>query len=781
MGKFNNSQVDGTNTTIGDSSVQALDQGSKFEEEVVAMRERLRDLTSKHAAHLRPKSVDLLSDVLASVATPSGGAVSLSGSVSVSTAPVMSVLSAFTPPPAEARTETQTQIQSTLTPRSFFPAAHAAALVASLSAASASGLSAIPFPSIAASPSCLCVSVVPTTVSNIINAADNANRNNNNNNYESIYENDNNLVSLIRCTKCHAIFPPLRSLAVAQHNALAQFISSLQQLDKALDHDKILSEDAAKLVASMEHLSLRIDAFSEEEDRHNNDLSLLNEKVKDEITRKQDLTRDISALKDELEELSASLIKEANVLVAGEASQRRVLEDREKELESKVAETREMLKREQVQLRELKIKMEAEYSALASANPNNILGKLQPIDESMFAEFKEFISLAPNTKLSKLPNLQFLKNIIEDDVLPTLRFGGNPRTSTRKLLDAISMDLLIVQEMTPIQFSNWLAASQLIQEAVKLRVQALNDARITAAATIGTAASSTATTPTIDNSYIPSLASRSRKNSEIPPILPPISKEAAKATAMLYAISHTPTHSVFQKTMVERVSLWTSISSSTPPTALANSSSAISTTQTGTSITPSSSSSSLRSLSEKNLAVTNTPADGMLTFPVFFVLGGCSTCGKIGAVQHHFRILDPSAPSPIPMPVLTASTKQNGATAVELSGQEGWIPLCDNCFDRMEAVARLYEFIRVLRTGVYTGRDLRDMFAEVGGIRRDMFVSRIGGVRKSGSGGNGYMKMRNGRSVSSVNSSGSSVDSVYGNVGLGRQLGSTSRLSNEIL
>ncbi|KAI9344925.1 hypothetical protein BDR26DRAFT_856952 [Obelidium mucronatum] len=541
-------------------------------------------------------------------------------------------------------------------------------------------------------------------------------------------------------------------------DAINKFLATMAQLDSAAENDRTQAEEAADLLRRVEDLSMVIDSYSEEADRHEADLSVLNEKVKEEIARKADLERDRESLQAELDELTTSLFEEANNLVQNETQQRHLLEEREKELEEKLKQTRDSLKLEQVQLRELKIKMEKEYSSVFAADALAINNRLQPIDEALLNEFKDFVSAAPAAKPAKLISLPFLKNLIEDDIMPTLRFGGNPRTSTRKLLDAISADLVTVAEMTPLQFSFWLATNQAIKDAVTVRTQAVNDSKSTAPSIEGSISASTATASAVP--YIPSSLTRSRNNSETPqtpyPTIPP---ETTAAITAIANISVTASHSIFQKSMVERVSAWSATSTSASSSSTGNNSG-------GTNSDPKSS-------------------DPLTSFPAFFVLNGCSTCGKHAPLQHHFKISDsplsPSATltstSPPPPPSVDVSTTTNAVTA-----NEGWIPLCENCHARLDAVTRFYEFLRVLRTGVYASRDLKDMYAQVSAIRRDMFLARVcgGGVRSAG---RGRLSTGSGRD-SVVGKSGGragSTGSIFGGSSSFRQMGSTSRLSSEVL
>ncbi|KAJ3380773.1 hypothetical protein HDU84_005607 [Entophlyctis sp. JEL0112] len=717
-----------------------------------AARERLRVLSSKHAKLLRPKSVDLLNDVLASVST---SLVLPSSSRPPSVLdPFSPATPAFTGSPPQPQTQQQVPAEGT---REHFEIADtvAAALLASSSAASESSSA---LPAVAASPTCPCVTVIVHAAPSAIGVDGTL-----------ALPSDPSL-----CALCHRPLAHLRPMLFDKLTQLTLLLDKLADIQTAILSEAAQSREATRLMLRIEDLAVLIDSFVEDCARHNGDLDILNDKMKDEIARKADLEKDIEVLKDELEELTTSLIKEANVLVADETRQRQALEEREKELEQNLQETRDKLKREQVQLQELKAKMENEYATIIISNQTDFSSKqLKPVDTTIFSDFKEFVALAPNTKVGKISNIRFMHNIIDDDVTPTLRFGGNPRTSTRKLLDSISADLLIVQEMDTLQFSNWLSVNQTLKETLNARIQAVSEARSNPHKQLE---DSPAVIAGSNSVYMP-VGSRSRTSSEIAINFPPLPKDASKALLALNAIANTPTHSVFSKSMAERVSAWTgSVSNSDA------SSNAPANTSAGANM------------------------EGLLNVPAFFVLDGCSTCGKIGPVQHHFKIIDPasltqlaapakSAPPPMPTPSSSSSTTNSTASGAERISTDGstqlsvatastaaaqgggWVPICENCFDRLDAVARFFEFVRALRSGVYGRREAEEMYREVAGMRRDMFLARVSvGGRGPAPGAavtvSSAGALRKGR-VGSVVS--------VGSAGLGRQMGNTSRLSSEVL
>ncbi|KAI8822329.1 hypothetical protein BJ741DRAFT_635798 [Chytriomyces cf. hyalinus JEL632] len=698
-------------------------------QELETVRKRLRAISTK----MRPKSVDALADVIASIATsavvpgPLDGIVSnglvQQSEVSFSpnaVSPSHSHLDQWAPPPATLpQSDIAHDLVTTLTLN--------AGVTSSSDSVTDKALPII----LAPSPSCACalcfppVSVsVPVSVSQSVSSL------------PPLVATDTD-PSL--CAKCAVPVPLLREAMHAHLRSLNALLITLAQIDKAVDDDVEQSMEAAHLLARVEDLSVLIDALAEECERHEADLNVLNEKCKDELARISDVERDRDGLQQELDELTKSLFEEADNMVKDETRQRHELEERETQLGVKLEETRNSLKREQVLLRELKIVMEKDYSSLspdfmAPAETDDASLVQYPTDPMALAEFKEFVAFAPSTKLAKLPNLLFLKNVIEDDILPTLRFGGNPRTSTRKLLDAISADLLTVQEMTPLQFSAWLAISQTLKDALKNRLALVSAARTDLTETTASKADASTAIP-----YIPSAMPRSRTNSELPTPLQPLSPEVVSALATVNAIAATPSHAVFTKSMVERVSSWT-------------------------------------------ISEAKANADPLANLPTFFLAtGGCSTCGKQGSLQHHFKI---GSDNPAQQQTQLQQQSTSNSTKPEITGAatgavEGWIPICENCFDRLDSVSRFYTFLRVLRSGGFSTRDAEDMYSEVGLLKRDMFVGRIGGMSRRQL----QLVQQNALAMQRLSAGGRGVRTgssggIFGTGASFRQLGSVSRASS---
>ncbi|KAJ1552368.1 hypothetical protein HK405_011584, partial [Cladochytrium tenue] len=392
------------------------------------------------------------------------------------------------------------------------------------------------------------------------------------------------------CRYCNGTFVEVVRLGLDRDLARDILAEQRRKLEDLNEKEEAARQDAAKLGEKVTDLEKLMDSKAEEQARLQMDLQRMGEKIIEEIEKRAELQVSRDTLQDELEELTKSLFEEANVMVADEARKRHHHETREKTLEQELAELKQQLQMEQLQLRELQIKME-ETQASASlrkrpaggSSSNLSLAGSRPasqsfpnlaaddvIDSALFAEFEDFVRQAPMVKLNKLHTLPFMKSAIDDDVTPCLRFGGNPRTSTKKLVDAILMNSCFVEDMSPAQVAQ-----------LQFQYQCIRDASEPASPGAGAVAAAAAAAA---NS-----GAAARRASHLDP-------DKVNAMAALAAAVSAPTQAIFQKTVLERLSsTWT-------------------------------------------LATAGAAAAPSL--PPSVVVDGCSACGRVGGppTRHHFKI-----------------------------------------------------------------------------------------------------------------------------------------------
>ncbi|KAJ3322332.1 RAB3A interacting protein [Blyttiomyces sp. JEL0837] len=353
-----------------------------------------------------------------------------------------------------------------------------------------------------------------------------------------------------KCRECSGIFREVAKMEQEKTRILAMLEEEQRTLEEMGGKEKELKHEASIHLDKIKRFEDIISGKEEVQARLQRDLQSMGEKIIEEIEKRAELQVSRDALQDELEELTKSLFEEANVMVADEARKRHHHETREKSLEQELANLKLQLQMEQLQLRELQIKME-ESKVSAAKNPRAAaisaaeLGSSSapmsrassgaslnipisdPIDLMLLNEFQDFLKNGPTVKLNKLHTLPFMKNLIEDDVTPCLRFGGNPRTSTKRLIDSIVMNSCFVEEMSAAQIAAVKAQHQSIKDGVDI------------------------------NSTSNSSAKHSRRASTV---------DADKGL-ILSAQATAPTQAIFQKTVLERLSTWSISSSSTTASA----------------------------------------------------------------------------------------------------------------------------------------------------------------------------------------------------------------------
>lgn len=214
------------------------------------------------------------------------------------------------------------------------------------------------------------------------------------------------------------------------------------------------------------------------------DMEILGQKLIDEIEKRAEITAANESVQGELEELTQTLFEEANTLVANEARQRHGAQEKQQVLSKQLQEVKLHLQLEQAQNKELRVRIaqfeqdrenanskasrsdrlslsvsdqqiarlslrssdhklnQKQSSSVTSLNP------VELIDPFLFEQFVELIERAPRVKMTKIHDIPFMHSSLDDDVTPCLRFGGNPRTSTRKFIDAIVANTCFIELMS---------------------------------------------------------------------------------------------------------------------------------------------------------------------------------------------------------------------------------------------------------------------------------------------------------------------------------------------
>lgn len=298
---------------------------------------------------------------------------------------------------------------------------------------------------------------------------------------------------LTRCALCER---PLSHVGRLQED-VKQKAERTNKLQAELDDTRAslmdLENNAAKASDSRVELEKRLSTMTDQMHALERDMHTLNDKYVKEIERVAELQHAKEMVESELEDLSQRLFEEANGMVATEKREKANLQIAYEHLQNRLNETREQLAAEEMQLKELRDKMQRDKDCSESFHrssslsfeqahsPANVaagvtdasivddpdkaaamdLAELfaenlrlslssrtnpEGIDPIMLEEFRDFVSIAATLPLKKLQTTSFLKFCIAEDVEPCLRFGPNTRLSARKLIDAIIMNTCFIED-----------------------------------------------------------------------------------------------------------------------------------------------------------------------------------------------------------------------------------------------------------------------------------------------------------------------------------------------
>lgn len=305
-----------------------------------------------------------------------------------------------------------------------------------------------------------------------------------------------------RCKLCGRSMPIWDDL-LKECDIQEQDIQVLQQrLDEGQRRIAVQADDISQLQVTVMRTKKELDGTTHAFDALQIDMEQLNDKYVDEIDRAAEMQYSKDMVENQLEDLSQRLFEEANGMVANEKREKHNLKVTLKHLGNQLEETSDRLAAEQMQLEELRLKMEAmkslEYNhdkpnrnsgtISIDENSNNssdsnskqisngltdeleglgstgLAGLSQDdqqvadkvawpdMDTMLLDEFVDFVNLRSSVPLKKLHTIPFMKYCQLEDVEPCLRFGGNSRLSARKMNEAIVMNTCFIED-TPYGFA----------------------------------------------------------------------------------------------------------------------------------------------------------------------------------------------------------------------------------------------------------------------------------------------------------------------------------------
>ena len=272
-----------------------------------------------------------------------------------------------------------------------------------------------------------------------------------------------NPMNIKSCNICNGHFEPILKLFQERAMAFGDLNNAKLRLESMINNERDLSLELSKSRKRLDQMNTELQQKNDELLLAKNDMEILGQKLLDEMELRQEIQNNKDHISQELENLTQSLFEEANNMVAHHSRERHGAQQQVVDLDKRLQEISGHLLVEQktsTQLRVRLAKMQQEMDNLASANNRQpaVVPKLSApkivtpnIDDCLFKYFEELYNEASNLRASKLHSLVYMKNALEDDVKPCLRFGGNPRTSTTKFIDAIIANNCFIEEMTSAQ------------------------------------------------------------------------------------------------------------------------------------------------------------------------------------------------------------------------------------------------------------------------------------------------------------------------------------------
>ncbi|KAI9262730.1 hypothetical protein BY458DRAFT_458661 [Sporodiniella umbellata] len=295
------------------------------------------------------------------------------------------------------------------------------------------------------------------------------------------------------CALCRSPIPVIEELLSEQKNHENEIILLGKQLKQEQNRIGEQLNSIKELNLRLEKVTMDLDDKTIQFQALQSDMELLNEKYVDEIERVAEIQHSKDMVESELEDLSRRLFEEANGMVANEKREKHNLEMAHKHLENQLQETRDRLAAEQMQLKELRKKMEemaensCSYNAFTkntkatqdqqTTDVANLLAEKMTaqlansttveIDSLILEEFKVFVNAGTSIPLKKLHSIPFIKNCQDEDVEACLRFGSNSRLSARKISEAIVLNTCFIEE-SPVGFAEEQAQRLISENPLKI-------------------------------------------------------------------------------------------------------------------------------------------------------------------------------------------------------------------------------------------------------------------------------------------------------------------------
>ncbi|KAI8991818.1 hypothetical protein BDF20DRAFT_909543 [Mycotypha africana] len=298
------------------------------------------------------------------------------------------------------------------------------------------------------------------------------------------------LDSKLTCAECHQT--SFKQLLSDLRTTETQLKTLKSERDSLLIRRSELDKESSALAMTIKEKEQNIQTAVINIESLKHDIMVLKTKYSDETNQLEDIQRSKENVKREIEELTQRLFEEANAMISLEKSEQKLILKKNEELESDLKSNKLQLSVAEDQLKVIRMKMDEQQqqqqqqqqhkssfsnisennniAAMESKGSINLLTRAQLVtslmhgidiglhidvieDDSALMEFNDFIQLSKKTQLRKLHSLKYMKCCLRDDIEPCLRFGPNPRMTSKKIIDAILVKSCFVEECSESFFS----------------------------------------------------------------------------------------------------------------------------------------------------------------------------------------------------------------------------------------------------------------------------------------------------------------------------------------
>ncbi|KAF7724270.1 hypothetical protein EC973_001171 [Apophysomyces ossiformis] len=292
------------------------------------------------------------------------------------------------------------------------------------------------------------------------------------------------------CSICDERLPMLSSWQRERNQRFHTIKQHQAELERLIQHQQRNASEIQNLQKRCESQQLALDKRVQDLVSLRHDLKILHSKYMDEMSQIEEIQRSKESVKRELEDLGQRLFEEANGMVVLEKQEKQQLQVVYDELEKQLKEAEQALVQVETDLQGLREEMTRlgeqteepsstedmacsgtlfsdAKSDVSSETLNTYVVRAQvdlatmhdarlPVqidaaaeDDQLMVEFQHFVSTVGSMSIRKLHSLRFMKHCLREDIEPCLRFGPNPRMTSKKIVEAILVKTCLVEECPP--------------------------------------------------------------------------------------------------------------------------------------------------------------------------------------------------------------------------------------------------------------------------------------------------------------------------------------------